>query len=259
MDERNYEVYRHTNLTNGKVYIGASRLGWETRWKSKYRSNRRLNLDIGLTTEADWSHEVLAGGLTMDEARKEEIKQIALHNSVDPTRGYNQKIVSFGVASGDEPWEEGRIQKISRSMAKRWGASERKAKGQTKFKRPFEANAAASETLSARVGKPVYCLETCKTYRSIGEASRVLECNQKVVKAVLDGKRKSTHGYHFRYADGIGEDKERRVRVACVETGVVYSSMKEAAEDTGATSSGISQCCKGIRKICAGYHWRYAE
>lgn len=252
-------MYRHTNLTNGKVYIGASRLGWETRWKSKYRSNRSLNLDIGLTTEADWSHEVLASGLTMDEARKEEIKQIALHNSVDPTRGYNQKIVSFGVASGDEPWEEGRILKISRSQAKRWETTERKERGRSKFTRPEEANVRASTTLSERCGKPVCCLETDTVYAGIKVAARETGCDYKTIKEILAGTRKSTHGYHFRYADGAGEEKEPRVYVVCVETGVVYRSIKEAAAVSGATSSGISLCCAGKRKISGGYHWRYAD
>lgn len=189
MDERNYEVYRHTNLTNGKVYIGASRLGWETRWKSKYRSNRRLNLDIGLTTEADWSHEVLASGLTMDEARKEEIKQIALHNAVEPKFGYNQRIVSAGVVSGSEPWEEERIRKISRSQAKRWEAPERKKRGRVNFRHREESKKKTSDTLSDRYGKPVYCIENGTVYPGIKVAARETGCDHKIIKEILAGKR----------------------------------------------------------------------
>lgn len=259
MDERNYEVYRHTNLKNGKVYIGASRRGWQARWKDKYRSNRKLNADICSTTEADWSHDVLARGLTKEEAKSEEVRQIELHNAVDPDRGYNQRVVSSGVASGGEPWEEERILKISQSQAERWRSSDRGEKGKTKFKHTEESKIKTSAVLSDRCGKRVYCVESGAVYPGIKVAARETGCNHKTIKEILAGARKSTHGYHFRYADGAGEEKNPCVSVVCLETGVVYSSMKEAATATGATSSGISQCCKGIRKICAGYHWRYAE
>lgn len=47
--------------------------------------------------------------------------------------------------------------------------------------------------------------------------------------------------------------------VVCVETGIVYPSTREAERQTGANHSGITKCCKGIRQICGGYHWRYAN
>lgn len=46
--------------------------------------------------------------------------------------------------------------------------------------------------------------------------------------------------------------------VFCVETGEQYQSVREAAEITGVDSSSITKCCKGKRKICGGFHWRYA-
>ena len=47
--------------------------------------------------------------------------------------------------------------------------------------------------------------------------------------------------------------------VVCVETGEVYPSTREAERATGANHSGISKVCKGQRKTCGGYHWRYAN
>ena len=43
--------------------------------------------------------------------------------------------------------------------------------------------------------------------------------------------------------------------VQCVETGIVYSSIKEAARQTGLSKTKISYCCRGIRKRTGGYHW----
>lgn len=49
--------------------------------------------------------------------------------------------------------------------------------------------------------------------------------------------------------------------VLCVETGVVYSSAKEAQRRTGANQSAIIACCRGKYgcKTVKGYHWQYAE
>lgn len=50
--------------------------------------------------------------------------------------------------------------------------------------------------------------------------------------------------------------KERSGRaVKCVETGMVYSSRKEAAKLTGINESCLSQCCTGRILTAGGYHW----
>lgn len=48
-------------------------------------------------------------------------------------------------------------------------------------------------------------------------------------------------------------------RVQCVETGVIYNSIKEAAEKNNLFDTSISAVCKGKQKTCGGYHWRYYE
>ena len=47
-------------------------------------------------------------------------------------------------------------------------------------------------------------------------------------------------------------------RVRCVETGVIYDSIKEAARQTGLCKQKISYCCRGIRyKKTGGFHWEF--
>lgn len=46
--------------------------------------------------------------------------------------------------------------------------------------------------------------------------------------------------------------------VACVETGVVYPSIKEAERQTGIHHTAISMCCDGRRKKTHGFHWGYS-
>lgn len=52
----------------------------------------------------------------------------------------------------------------------------------------------------------------------------------------------------------------RRKKVVCIETGIVYESATEAARQIPKTSqSKICMVCKGQRKTCGGYHWKYYE
>lgn len=47
--------------------------------------------------------------------------------------------------------------------------------------------------------------------------------------------------------------------VVCLDTGVVYASITEAAEATGAGIDKILSCCKGRRNMTHGLRWAYAE
>lgn len=53
--------------------------------------------------------------------------------------------------------------------------------------------------------------------------------------------------------------KAKGKRVLCVETGVIYSSTREAARQTGIDQSSISKACRGIQKTAGGYHWKYID
>ena len=52
-----------------------------------------------------------------------------------------------------------------------------------------------------------------------------------------------------------------RKKILCVETGVVFDSIKDAENWVGVKGSRISSVCNLKRgcKTCGGYHWRYAE
>ena len=48
-------------------------------------------------------------------------------------------------------------------------------------------------------------------------------------------------------------------KVICVETGEVFSSIREAARYIGRANTNIIHCCTGKRELCGGYHWRYLD
>lgn len=47
------------------------------------------------------------------------------------------------------------------------------------------------------------------------------------------------------------------VRVLCVETGVIYDSLTEAAKATGSRREKICDVCRHNRKTTNGFHWKY--
>lgn len=47
------------------------------------------------------------------------------------------------------------------------------------------------------------------------------------------------------------------IEVKCIETGKVYSSIKEAYCETGINNTSISRCCKNKQKTAGGYHWEF--
>ena len=47
--------------------------------------------------------------------------------------------------------------------------------------------------------------------------------------------------------------------VVCVETGEVFSSIRQASKSSNVDFSAIAKCCKGKRKTAGGCHWRYVD
>ena len=56
---------------------------------------------------------------------------------------------------------------------------------------------------------------------------------------------------HFRNATKT----KQRTKIKCVETGIIYQSMAQAANDVGCSRYNINLCLLGKQKTAAGYHW----
>jgi len=91
---KSYVVYKHT-FPNGKVYIGLTGAKIPTsRWGTfgnKYKEVSQPNLARAIQ-KYSWEnvqHEIIASGLTKEDACALEIKLIAEHNSTNYEFGYN--------------------------------------------------------------------------------------------------------------------------------------------------------------------------
>lgn len=46
-------------------------------------------------------------------------------------------------------------------------------------------------------------------------------------------------------------------KVLCVETGVTYNSISDAAKSIGVSFTAVSNVCNGKQKTSGGYHWQF--
>ena len=57
----------------------------------------------------------------------------------------------------------------------------------------------------------------------------------------------------------LSEVAPNKRKVICVETRQVYDSISEAARCNNSSIQNILRVCKGLRKMTAGFHWKYAD
>ena len=111
---------------------------------------------------------------------------------------------------------------------------------------------------AARATTPVRCIETGECFRSISEAAaskgRGTSAERKGIgQAVVDGAE--ALGLHWEYAN-------KRVKVLCVETRVVYESLTRAAEDMAVPGQSASvarhRISRAMKTGCTymGFHWK---
>lgn len=69
-----------------------------------------------------------------------------------------------------------------------------------------------------------------------------------------------THKENCQYGTrNIRVAEKTRKKVLCVETGQIFSSMKDAAIYLNVGNTAISNCLNGRSETCCNYHWRYAD
>lgn len=132
--------------------------------------------------------------------------------------------------------------------------------------------------------KKVYCIETDKTYRSAVEVEREMGIDSTIVSKVCNGKLKSAHGFHFRFANESEiasmletEDKDITVSlpkvvkgkgkrtngntnpVICLDNGNIYTSGIDAAEQNDIAPSQMSTVCRDEGRTAKGKQFCYVK
>ena len=104
MANRIWCVYLHTNLTNGKCYVGiTSQYPVEKRWKNGlgYQTQPKFYSAIQEFGWDGFDHKITETGLTESEAREKEQEYITFFDSID--NGYNSTLGGGKPRGGGKP------------------------------------------------------------------------------------------------------------------------------------------------------------
>ena len=230
--ERTYSVYMHTS-PSGKRYIGITCMEPKKRWKNGkgYELCTAFNRAIQKYGWDQIKHEILLTDLNKEEACSEEQRLIRLYKSDDPEHGYN--LTSGG--EHYEPNEEWR-KRLSESLKKSFAEHPEYRKHLSEIQKGRKSSAESSEK------KRQAMLALFEK-----EPERREKCG-----ASFRGKKRSEE-----FCKKLGERKSKKVM--CIETQVVYRSIKEASEQLGIGRTNITTMLHGRSKTCKGLTFKFVE
>ena len=223
--ENNYCVYKHTT-PSGKVYVGMTSKSAEERWRNG-RGYRRNNHFWNAIKKYGWDniqHEILAKGLSREEAGRVEQMYIALFESDDQLKGYN-------LTTGGEKGARHTIE------------SRRKLSESKKGKR-------------YNIGVPF--TEERKKHLSENHADVSGEKNPNYGRK-LTAEEIAIRQSHRTYARGSEHPSARPILQLDMDGNLVkrWGYIVEASEHFCRTS--IKDCLRGKYKQHRGFRWRYAD
>lgn len=261
-----YTVYRHTS-PSGKVYIGITSKKPERRWDrgKGYRSCPHMARAVAKYGWESFTHDIIAEGLTKEEAEAMEVKLIAEFRSNVGAFGYNAD--NGGSAPGRASEATRRKMSISRTGHPVSEETRRKIsvthKGVPLSPEHLEA---VRRTSALRRGIPL----PEETRRKISEANKgrvkpaeecrhISEARRGKIFHSEDTRRKISATKKNSPSTPRGADNPKSRAVVCVETEEVFECIRAAADAKGInTAQNIGRSCKrGDR--CGGFHWRYYE
>lgn len=254
-EDKKWIVYCHENLTNHKKYIGITSQKPNQRWRDGkgYKSSPHFYRAIQKYGWDGFEHKILYENLTEEEAKEYEVKLISEFNTRDDDYGYNMTPGGEGYSGEDNPWygkhhslearqkmseqRKGRIvseetrRRLSKALKGRIISEETK-------KKMRENHADFRGENSPRFGKPIDPEHQKKMVRL-----------SKTPEAIEKMKQNKTW-----YS---GKDNPNSKRVICLDTGIVYDTVNEAAAENGVLPSKVSLVCHGHRIHTGGLHFAF--
>lgn len=184
-------IYQIFNKENGKRYIGQSNNLSHRKschlydLKNKRHKNTNLQNDYDKNPESI-KFEVLCT-CKYEELDDLERFYIEKYDTTNPKNGYNQ-------------YDGGKMGfRVTDLAKKKIGCANKGNQSMKGLKLSDEWRKHLSDAQPHK--KKILCVETGKEYPSFAEAARQTGLNRSKIVSVCTGKRKSTGGYHFRYAE----------------------------------------------------------
>ena len=244
-NQRIWKLYRYTCKHNELIYIGITSKTLDERWANGhgYTGNPRLNNAIKKYGTDGFIREILLDEMTQQEAFEKEIEYIAKFHATEKDIGYNIAIGGTAPMTGRHHSEE----------TKKLFSETRIGEGNSFFGKHHsdktkeilsEANKGRKHTDEWKRGQSERSKLWHQTHDNpmLGDHRFVGENNP--MYGVRGGKHPAAVKVAKFSSDG--------------ELLEVFNSTTEAAQSIGAYNGAhITECCKGRRKKCGGYIWKY--
>lgn len=258
-------IYAIRNNENGKVYIGQS-LDIAHRWNCHMydlRHNRHNNLHLqrAYNQNPDAFEFLIVFECKPEELDVAEESCIKLFDTCNPEKGYNIEHKPRGTG------------KVSEETKRKLSAIN-KGRDNGHMKGRVLSDEWRQHLSEAQPHKrSIICIETAQVFDSAFDASRETGVSRNHIVSCCTGHRKTIGGYHWAYYDDYIADpeyyadilreyvpkKNAGAKVICLDTGIIYSTAREASRLLNLHPSSICNCCKGKLKSTGGYHWAYYD
>lgn len=241
---KEYCVYMHT-APNGKRYVGQTKQKPEYRFNNGegYKGCAHFYSAIQKYGWDNFKHEILADGLSAEEADRYESLYISRYNTNDKRFGYNLRT---GGTSGYEYSEEAR-QKMSKANKGRKQSENTRKKHSEALKR-YYSNHTVSEETREKLRRP-----NAGQFQKGVSHSTSDETRKKISNALKGRKGHSP-----------SEEGLRRISKPIIQYDLYmniitkYPSIAEASRSTGIKVNAIINCTRGRCRTSGGFIWRYA-
>lgn len=266
-------IYKITNKINNKVYIGKTEEDPAIRWQQHiynmslgikyhlYNAMRKYGLE-------NFTFEILESNLSGDLLSNKEIEYIKIYDSLK--NGYNMTIGGEGVTKYIHEDIKNKYLELNdiKQTASFFKCSE------TTIRRVLKEFNLYTNFNNQDFAKPVYQYHLTENkilnqYNSLGEAAKALNKNNiSAIKQACEHKISQAYGYRWKYiSDNSSIQKAKSGQVKKVvqidkntnEIIQIFNSAKDAANKLNCDSSSIQKVCRGERKTCTGYKWKYLD
>lgn len=189
-------IYKITNKNNGKVYIGQSVDISHRRSCHEYdlKNNRHKNIYLqrAYNMEPDaFSFEIICY-CNEEDLDELEMFYINKYNSADSHYGYNLDKSARGTGRKSEETKR-KMSEVKKGNTAMCGI---------KLSEEWKKHLSEAQPHKKRV----ICIDTGEVYESFADAARRTGLNRSKIVSVCTGKRKTTGGLKFRYADSKASD-----------------------------------------------------
>lgn len=246
---RCYSVYKHTNLTNGKVYIGITSRPVEERWNEgrDYKTSHYFYRAIQKYGWNGFAHEVLYTNMAKEDAERKEIELIAFYRE-SVCGCYNilpgGNLGRTGIPVSIETKEKLRVANLGRKR--------------TDEQRRHMSESSLGKKMSAETRQK---MSKNNARYWLGE-KRDPETIEKIRVAHLGKTLSEDHRAKISASqprDRIANRKKKAVLQMDLYGNPIkqWPSMKEAEMALrGRVTGGISACCQGKFETAFGYKWK---